>query len=276
MYRLNVAADQLDECVQQGMFALSFKPNISVGEILLLQLKKTDLKPQQGVVSGRIQHALVFQRLVNDKDGSISRKHWPNAGKTWHWIIYSSAVLNVKPFSLEDLPLKRESHYQAQANPVRIDTEDEATILPYINWQTILLLDKENQEPNWSFPTNPEDIATIEKFSVEQAIKEVQRWYPAEKIEVMKHNNPGFDILVTHQGKVIRYVEVKGTQINKPIFHLTETERQFSIKNSTLYTLVMVWMIDLNRNTYQITRHDGELPIGDILKPFRYLGQLNQ
>jgi hypothetical protein len=275
MYRLNVSIDQIDECIQQGMFALPYKPKINIGEVLLLQLKKADWN-FQGSVGGRIQHALIFQRLENDEDGNVSRKHWPNAGKTWPWIIYSSAVLDVKPFCLEDLPLKRESHYQAQANPVLIDLEDEAIILPYIHWETATPLEEATQKSALGFATNSKDIAAVEKFSVEQSVKELQKWYPSATIEVMKPNNPGFDILVTQMGKVIRYIEVKGTRSSKLLFHLTETERLFSIKNSVLYTLLVVSMIDLVKNTYHITRRDGDIPIGEILQPFQYIGLLKQ
>jgi hypothetical protein len=42
MFRLNVGVGQLQECVSRGMFALSKKPQISEGEVLLLQLNKID------------------------------------------------------------------------------------------------------------------------------------------------------------------------------------------------------------------------------------------
>lgn len=94
MYRLNVRENQLDECVKSGMFALPYRSQIEVGEILLLQLRKTDWIAQ-GAVGERINWALVFQRYEYDEDGTISRQHWPNAGRTWPWIIYSSAVLEL-------------------------------------------------------------------------------------------------------------------------------------------------------------------------------------
>ena len=274
MYRLNVAAEQIEECIKKGMFALTFRPQIDVGEILLLQLKKSDWK-LQGAKGGRIRHALVFQRVEYDKQGEISREHWPNAGKVWPWIIYSSASLDLTPFSLEDLSLARESHYQAQSNPVRIDSEDEAIIIPYINWSSIVPLNNSIQLPDEIPYATSENAIMIEKISIEYALAEVKKWYPSAHIEVMSHNNPGFDILVTEQSRVIQYIEVKGTQLNKPIFQLTETERKFSKNNSSLYSLLVVWMIDVNSKTYKITKHDGEVSVGDILKPYRYLGQLS-
>lgn len=273
MYRLNVAANQIEECINKGMFALSSKPKIKAGEILLLQLKKSDWL-SQGAKSGRIKHALVFQYCKNDPEGRISREHWPNAEKTWKWVVYASAVLDVIPFSLEDLPLARESHYQAQANPVKIDPKDEETIHPYILWKSAVpvnILQPLSEDIN--FPEH-EEIKKVEEFSIKCACAEVEKSYPQAQVKVMKSNNPGFDMLVTEQNRVIRYIEVKGTQADKPIFHLTETERIFSTNNASFYSLLVVWMINLDNNTYKITKHDGEIPIG-TLKPYRYLGQLD-
>jgi hypothetical protein len=273
MFRLNVAAQQLEECVKQGMFALPNRPQINVGEILLLQLKKSDWQ-LQGAKSGRIQHALVFQRVEHDAKGSISKKHWPNAGKTWQWILYASSVLDVEPFSLEDLPLKRDSHYQAQANPVRIDSEDEAVILPYINWPSTTSLTLSDQESNLEVPMATDNILDVESFSVTRAVSAAKQWFPRAQIEVMKHNNAGFDLIATEKGKVVRYIEVKGTRVAAPVFHLTETERKFSVDNAALYTLAVVWEIDLARKTCNVKRHDGEIPVGSILRPERYIGKI--
>jgi hypothetical protein len=83
MYRLNVAAEQIEECVRKGMFALSFRPQIEVGEILLLQLKKSDWK-LQGEKGGRIQYALVFEHVEHDSEGKIARNIGQTQGKYGH------------------------------------------------------------------------------------------------------------------------------------------------------------------------------------------------
>lgn len=275
MYRLNVGIEQIDECVRKGMFALTYEPKISVGELLLLQLKKSDWK-SQGANEGRIKYALVFQRAEHDQEGHISKRYWPNAGKTWQWIVYSSAVLETKPFSLENLPLTRESHYQAQANPAQITPEDEIIITPYIKWNSIVPLYNAVEENNKTPYAIYETAKTIEEISIGYALTEIQKLYPDAHIEVMNHSNPGFDILVTKQNRVIRYIEVKGTQLEKPIFHLTETERRFSSNNSSIYTLLVVWKIDTKNGTYNIAIHNGEVTVGNILKPYNYQGELKE
>jgi hypothetical protein len=274
MFRLNVGAGQLQECVSRGMFALSGKPRICIGEVLLLQLKKSDWQAERSN-EGRIRHALIFQHLVHDIDGSISRRHWPHAGKAWPWILYSSAVLNSKPFSLEALKLNRPSHYQSQANPVRIDPADESIIRPYLEWPTMAPLINGARRVDREAPMAHDDTTLVEEFSVTRAVREAQEWLPNAQIETKAHNYPGFDLVATEDGKVVRYIEVKGTRATEPVFHLTETERRFSAENADLYTLLVIWAIDLTRGTYRLARHDGEVAIGPVLQPVRYSGRLS-
>ncbi len=274
MFRLNVRAGQLQECVSRGMFALSGKPRISAGEVLLLQLKKSDWQAERGN-EGRIRHALIFQHAVHDTDGSLSRQHWPHADKTWPWILYSSAVLNSKPFSLEALKLSRPSHYQSQANPVRIDPDDESIIRPYLEWSTVVPIINGVRRIEREAPMADDDTTLVEEFSVARAVREAQSWLPNAQIEIKAHNHPGFDLLAAENGKVVRYIEVKGTRAAEPVFHLTETERRFSVENANLYTLLVIWTIDLARGTYRLARHDGEVAVGPVLQPVRYSGRLS-
>lgn len=226
-----------------------------------------------GDKSGRIQYALVFQRVEHDVTGAISRKHWPKAEKTWPWILYSSAVLEMKPFSLEDLPLSRPSHYQAQANPVYIDSEDEAIILKYVKWPNTIPLLQPTQPLTLQAPF-AEDALVVEKFSIDIAVSAAKKRFPNAKIEIMNHNNPGFDLIARENGKVVRYVEVKGTRSPIPRFHMTETERRFSAENKLIYSLVVVWKIDFVGKTNALTWHDGEVTLGPILQPESYAGLL--
>lgn len=134
MRRLNVRPAQIDECIQKSMFAFSFKPQnpeLQPGELLLLQLVKTEAA-RLGKLHSRIDFALVFDHIAPDHDGTISRLHWPNEGRTWPWIVYGSATVPTIPFSLEDLGLSVE--YDGQTNPRYIEPRDEQLIKPYIQW----------------------------------------------------------------------------------------------------------------------------------------------
>jgi hypothetical protein len=132
MRRLNVQETQIDECIQTSMYAIHSRPQtpeLQPGELLLLQLVKNNAR-QSGKLKSRINFALVFNHLERDYDGTISRLHWPNAGRIWPWIVYCSDTVPTIPFSLEDLPLSR--GYEGQTNPQYIEPQDEELILPYI------------------------------------------------------------------------------------------------------------------------------------------------
>lgn len=134
MRRLNVRPAQIDECIQQSIFALSARPQdpeLSPGEPLLLQLVSTEAK-RMGKEHSRIDFALVFDRLVPDYDGTISRQHWPTEGRTWPWIVYASATVPTVPFSLEDLRLSRD--YGGQDNARYILPKDERVVQSYMLW----------------------------------------------------------------------------------------------------------------------------------------------
>lgn len=116
------------------MFAISFRPQnpeLQPGELLLLQLVKQEARRLDKLRS-RVDFALVFDHLERDHDGSISRLHWPQEGRTWPWIIYASATVPTIPFSLEGLPLS--NTYEGQDNARFIDPADEQQILPLIQW----------------------------------------------------------------------------------------------------------------------------------------------
>lgn len=134
MRRLNVRRAQIDECIRSSMFALSTRPTnpeLQRGELLLLQLVKQEAL-QLGKLQSRIDFALVFDRIERDYDGTISRSHWPDEGRTWDWIVYGSMTVPTIPFSLENLNLAR--RYDGQDNARRIDPKDEALILPFVQW----------------------------------------------------------------------------------------------------------------------------------------------
>ena len=104
-------------------------PPLEPGEELLLQLVKADAD-RLGKLESRIEFALVFERLEEDPCGETSKRHWPNAGKTWKYILHCSETIPTIPFSLQRLHLSKE--YSGQTNPLYIEPEDAARIRPYL------------------------------------------------------------------------------------------------------------------------------------------------
>lgn len=134
MRRLNVREAQIDECIATSMFALSQRPRnpeLQQGELLLLQLVKTDAITQRRIEE-RINFALIFDRLERDWDGSISHHHWPNENRTWDWIVYGLATVPTIPFSLDSIGLSRS--YSGQDNARHIDPSDEDIIRSRVLW----------------------------------------------------------------------------------------------------------------------------------------------
>ncbi len=132
IWRLNVKSTQIEECIREEKFALPSRPRnpeIQKDDLLLLQLVATDAK-RLGKTDSRIEFALVFDHYEEDHDGIISKHYWPNAGKTWHWILNCSGIIPTVPFSLENLNLIYD--YKGETNPRFIRPEDTIKIIPYI------------------------------------------------------------------------------------------------------------------------------------------------
>ena len=132
IWRLNVKETQIGECIHNRLFAIRTRPRnpeIQKGDILLLQRVSTDAK-KLGKENSRVEIALVFDHYQEDYDGSISNHYWPQAGKTWRWILHCSDIIPTAPFSLENLNLYHD--YAGETNPKHIKTEDTSKILQYI------------------------------------------------------------------------------------------------------------------------------------------------
>jgi hypothetical protein len=129
--RLNVQFSQIEECIEKALFAVDALPRtppLQPGELLLLQLVKSD-SDRLGKAESRIEFALLFDHEMPDLDGSISRKHWPKAGKTWRYILVCRDTVSSIPFSLERLQLSKD--YSGQAQCTYIDPADERLISRY-------------------------------------------------------------------------------------------------------------------------------------------------
>lgn len=132
MRRLNVQFTQIEECIKKSLFAvdnLPRNPPLKPGELLLLQLVKGDAI-RLGKLGSRIEFALVFDHVKQDVDGAISRQHWPNAEKTWRYILVCRETVPAMPFSLEALRLQK--NYAGQGQCVFVRREDEAIIRRYL------------------------------------------------------------------------------------------------------------------------------------------------
>ena len=136
MRRLNVQFTQIEECIRKSLFALPSlpaNPPLHKGEELLLQLVLQDAR-RLGKEDHRIEFALIFDHVEEDSVGEISRRHWPDADRTWRYILHCSETIPTIPFSLERLGLSRS--YAGQMTCVHIESGDETKVRPYLKGGT--------------------------------------------------------------------------------------------------------------------------------------------
>lgn len=133
MRRLNVRFTQIEECIEKALFAvdaLPRNPPLAPGELLLLQLIKQDAA-ELGKLDSRVEFALVFDHADSDPTGHRSREHWPNAGKTWRYILVCRDAVPAIPFSLGQLELSQS--YGGQSQCVHINPDDAEVIRRYFS-----------------------------------------------------------------------------------------------------------------------------------------------
>jgi hypothetical protein len=122
---------------------------------------------------------------------------------------------------------------------------------------------------------DPQAIQKVEQVSVAVAVTAMQERFGTD-VEVMPRNNPGFDLRVGPATAPVRYVEVKGTQSAIPSFFMSDGEREFSIRNSSKYTLVVVSGINIEAETHaSVSIRDGALEGSDVeMQPSQWRGRL--
>lgn len=108
------------------------------------------------------------------------------------------------------------------------------------------------------FYASQETIVKIERYALEVALAELKKMNPLAVITEQARNNPGFDVLVSKDG-ITRYVEVKGTARSVPQFLISQGEMEFSVRNAPSYSLMIVYDIDLMRQTHKLHRHEGAI-----------------
>lgn len=180
MRRLNVQFSQIEECIRKSLFAidgLPRNPPLRKGEELLLQLVMADAR-RLGKENRRVEFALIYDHYEPDPTGEISRRHWPDAEKTWRYVLHCSETIPTIPFTLESLDLSR--RYAGQTQAVHIDPSDEEKIRPYLRGGTPVA-------DLWSVASVDELLAAIRNYD------RVLRWGPQRVDAVREHERRRMD-----------------------------------------------------------------------------------
>jgi hypothetical protein len=122
----------------------------------------------------------------------------------------------------------------------------------------------------------PKSAHDVDTYAMHVAIAYLEEKFPGAVVEAMPHNNPGVDIEVRLSSGQVLYVEVKGTQAVAPRFFMTEGERIFASTNSVRYTLIVVFGIDLLKQTHSTVEQPGDPKDHFVLVPSQWIGLLQQ
>jgi hypothetical protein len=110
----------------------------------------------------------------------------------------------------------------------------------------------------------PEVARLVDDVATALATAHLRALHPAGQVQVMPHNNPGYDIRVEFPGAPERYIEVKGTTRHLPHFFMSEGERLFSQRHGDAYTLVLVYDIDRTARTGKVLTREGPVAGDDL------------
>ena len=133
---------------------------------------------------------------------------------------------------------------------------EEAEILHHYR---VLDLAKHGERYHLPNPNGEAHDIALEEFALAAATNHLKQRYPNEQVTQQPYNTPGFDILVGTAQAPKRYAKVKATLKPIPSFTLSEGERQFSIDHKDHYELIMIYSIDLHKESFKLTVHQGSI-----------------
>lgn len=144
------------------------------------------------------------------------------------------------------------------------------------------VLDRATGQPNSERPTlgranaiaSPQHASAMERYSVAVAMDLLAELFGADHVREMPPGNPGFDILVDRVDGDL-HVEVKGTVLPDPVFHLSEGQRQHAAARGRNFWLIVVYSINVTKATHEAVRLEGPLDRKGVeLQPEAWTGRV--
>jgi len=115
--------------------------------------------------------------------------------------------------------------------------------------------------------------SAMERYSVKVALELLSEKFGEASVREMPPGNPGYDILVERPGTNL-HVEVKGTVLPDPVFHLSEGQRQHAATYGASFRLIVVYQIDLGQGTHEVVILEGPLDSTKVdLQPEAWTGR---
>lgn len=103
-----------------------------------------------------------------------------------------------------------------------------------------------------------EHAIAIERYSVDLALAILADEFGESAVKEMPPGNPGYDILVS-RGVEDLHVEVKGTVLPDPVFHLSEGQRKHAEARGANFRLIVIFDVDRKAMTHQVAVLHGPL-----------------
>lgn len=119
----------------------------------------------------------------------------------------------------------------------------------------------------------PEHASRLERYSVRVALQLLQAEFGPGAVEEMPPGNPGYDVRVATKD-VELHVEVKGTILQEPVFHLSEGQRRYAESKGRRFRLVVVYAVDLHTRTHKVAVVEGPLDSSVDLAPEAWTGRI--
>lgn len=121
---------------------------------------------------------------------------------------------------------------------------------------------------------SPEHTRLMERYAVEVAMQLLADEFGGPAVTEMPPGNPGYDIEVTMSDGPL-HVEVKGTILSAPAFHLSEGQRAHAALMGERFRLIVVYAISLASSTHEVASCSGtDLPTCVTLRPAAWSGVL--
>lgn len=99
---------------------------------------------------------------------------------------------------------------------------------------------------------DPAHTSAMERYSVDLVIAMLTDEFGSSAVHEMPANNPGFDVEVRRPAGDL-HVEVKGTVLPVPAFHLSEGQRQYGRLRGDNWRIYVIYAISSSNATHRVT-----------------------
>ena len=122
-----------------------------------------------------------------------------------------------------------------------------------------------------------EHASRLERYSVAVAMNLLEAEFGRGSATEMPAGNPGYDISVERAGDEPLHVEVKGTVLPAPAFHLSEGQRRHAEARGDGFRLIVVYAVQARHGRHKVSQCSGfELESRATLSPHSWLGVLGE